>query len=108
MRRSLVVPAALITAIALVMLYRGAYSASNLDIVPDSVEYALAGHRLMAEGRYSILVDGRELPPRYPPWFSIFVAVPAYAVLGPEPGNVIFPVTALALGGVMIAYAIGR
>jgi len=94
--------------VAVATLYRGAYSASNLEIIPDSVEYALAGHRLVTEGRYSILVGGRDLPPRYLPWFSLFVAAPAYAVLGPDLGNAIFPVTVLALFGVMIAFTIGH
>ena len=108
MKTSVLVAAGLVAAIAIVLLYRDRYSASNFEVVPDSVEYALAGHRLATEGRYAIVVAGRDLPPRYPPWFSLLVAVPAYVVLGPEPGNAIFPVTALAVCGVLIAFALGR
>ncbi len=95
----------LLAAIAAVALYRGARSASDLSTVPDAVEYALGGHRLAFEGRYTILVAGRELPPRYPPWFSILLAA-SYRILGPEVGNAIFPVTLLGIAGILLAYRV--
>jgi len=107
-RRSALVAFGLVVSIAAVLLYRGAYSASDLEIVPDSVEYALAGHRLVTDGHYAITISGRDLPPRYPPWFSLLVIAPAYALLGRDPGNAIYPVTAFAIAGVSIAFAVGR
>ncbi len=59
-------------------------------------------------GRYEIIVDGRGLPPRYPPWFPVLVILPAYVLFGHEPGNAILPITLLAVAGIGFAYAIGK
>jgi 4-amino-4-deoxy-L-arabinose transferase-like glycosyltransferase len=94
--------------IAAIWLYRPPYSASDLEIKPDTVEYALAALQLVETGRYEIILEGRGLPPRYPPWFSALVIAPAYVLFGHEPGNAILPVTLLAVIGVGFAYAIGK
>ena len=94
--------------IAAVWLYRSPYSASNLEVPPDTVEYALAPLQFLETGRYEIIIEGRGLPPRYPPWFPVLVILPAYVLFGHEPGNAILPVTALAVAGVGFAYAIGK
>jgi 4-amino-4-deoxy-L-arabinose transferase-like glycosyltransferase len=94
--------------IAAVWLYRTPYSASNLEVPPDTVEYALAPLQLLETGRYEIIVEGRGLPPRYPPWFPVLVILPAYVLFGHEPGNAILPVTLLAVAGIGFAYAIGK
>jgi len=96
-----------VCAVAAIVLYRAPYSASGLEPAPDAVEYALAGHRLAFQGHYTITVGGRDLPPRYSPWFSLLVTAPAYRLFGAEPGNAIIPVTILAVIGVLIAYRIG-
>jgi len=94
--------------IAAVWLHRTPYSASGLEIPPDTVEYALAPLQFLETGRYEIIVEGRGLPPRYPPWFPVLVILPAYVLFGHDPGNAIIPVTALAVAGVGFAYAIGK
>ena len=94
--------------IAAVWFHRTPYSASNLEVPPDTVEYALAPLQLLETGRYEIIVEGRGLPPRYPPWFPVLVILPAYVLFGHEPGNAILPVTLLAVAGVGFAYAIGK
>jgi 4-amino-4-deoxy-L-arabinose transferase-like glycosyltransferase len=94
--------------IAAVWLYRTPYSAGNLEVPPDTVEYALAPLQLLETGRYQIVLENRPLPPRYPPWFQAAVILPAYVVFGHDPGNAILPITALAVGGVGFAWAIGR
>jgi len=94
--------------IASCWLYRTPYSASNLEIPPDTVEYALAPLQLAETGRYEIIVEGRGLPPRYPPWFPALVILPSYVFFGHEPGNAILPITFLAVAGVGFAYAIGK
>ena len=94
--------------IAAVWLHRTPYSASNLEIPPDTVEYALAPLQFLETGRYEIMVEGRGLPPRYPPWFPILVILPAYVLFGHEPGNAILPITLLAVAGIGFAYAIGK
>src|SRR4051794_34068218 len=43
-------------AIAAVWLYRTPYSASNLEVPPDAVEYALAPLQLLETGRYEIIL----------------------------------------------------
>jgi len=94
--------------IAAVWLYRTPYSASNLEIPPDTGEYALAPLQFLETGRYEIVVGERELPPRYPPWFPVLTVLPAYVVFGHDPGNAILPITMLAVAGVGFAYAIGK
>jgi 4-amino-4-deoxy-L-arabinose transferase-like glycosyltransferase len=99
---------AAIVVIAFLWLYRSPWLASDLPVAPDSVEYALAPAHLLETGRYAIVIEGREIPPRYPPWFSSAVILPVYAVLGTDPGNAILPVTALAVAGIALAWLIGR
>ncbi len=98
----------LLLLIAAVWLYRTPYSASNLDVPPDTTEYALAPLQLVETGRYEIILEGRPLPPRYPPWFSTLVILPAYVLFGHDPGNAILPVTVMALAGIGFAWAIGK
>jgi len=98
----------ILSAIAAVVLYQSAYNASDLIPPPDAGEYALGAHRFVYEGSYTIAIQGRRLPPRYPPWFSVIFLAPAYAVLGPEPGNAVYPITVLGIAGVVIAYFLGR
>lgn len=101
-------PLILVLLIAAVWIYRTPYSASNLEVTPDSVEYALAPLELLETGHYQIILEGRPLPPRYPPWFSTVVILPAYLLFGRDPGNAILPVTAMAVAGVGLAWAIGK
>jgi 4-amino-4-deoxy-L-arabinose transferase-like glycosyltransferase len=91
-----------------VWLYRTPYNASNLEVTPDSVEYALAPLQLLETGRYEIMMQGRGLPPRYPPWFPALVILPAYVLFGHDPGNAILPITLFAVAGIGFAYAIGK
>ncbi len=101
-------PLIVLLLITAVWLYRTPYSASDLPIPPDSVEYALAPLQLLETGRYEIVVQGRGLPPRYAPWFSVMAILPAYVLLDHEPGNAILPITCFAVAGVGFAWAIGR
>ena len=101
-------PLLVLLLIAAVWIYRSPYSASDLEISPDSVEYALSALQLVETGRCEIMVEGRGLPPRYPPWFPALVIAPAYLLFGPEPGNAILPITLLGVAGVGLAYAIGK
>jgi 4-amino-4-deoxy-L-arabinose transferase-like glycosyltransferase len=101
-------PLLILTLIAAVWLYRTPYAASNLEVPPDSVEYALAPLQLLETGHYEIVLEGRMLPPRYPPWFPTLVILPAYVVFGHDPGNAILPVTLLAVAGIGFAWAIGK
>ncbi len=101
-------PLLILTLIAAVWLYRTPYAASNLEVPPDTVEYALAPLQLLETGRYEIVLEGRMLPPRYPPWFPALVILPAYVVFGHDPGNAILPVTLLAVAGIGFGHAIGK
>jgi len=93
---------------AAVWFHRTPYSASNLEVPPDTVEYALAPLQFLETGHYEIIVEDRGLPPRYPPWFPVLVILPAYVLFGHEPGNAILPITLLAVAGIGFAYAIGK
>lgn len=101
-------PILLLVVVATVVLYQDRFIATNLDIVPDSTEYVLAAHRFATTGEYKILVDGHWLPPRYPPWFSVFALAPAYLVLGPAIGNAIYPITVFGIAGIVIAFLLGK
>ena len=100
-------PIFLLILAAVVALYRSPYSASDLEISPDSVEYAIGAVRLWTKGQYSIVIEGKAYPPRYPLLPSALL-VPAYALFGPEPGNGILPVTLMAVAGIGLAWAMGR
>ena len=91
-----------------VLCYRSPRSASNLEFVPDAVEYAVAGNHLAVEGRPFITVGGVKRPPRYLPWFPLVLA-PAYWLIGAdEIGNGIYVVTAMAVPGAAFAFFLGN
>lgn len=98
----------LLTILSVILLYSDPRTASNLVIVPDSTEYALAAHCFATTGEYKILVDGQWRPPRYPPWFSILIITPAYRLAGLEPGNAIYPIIFSGVLGVLIAFFLGK
>ena len=98
----------LLLVIAAVWLHRTPYSASDLEVVPDAVEYAVGALQFLDTGRYELIIQGRALPPRYPPWFSLGALLPVYVLFGSEPGNAILAVTLFAVAGVGFAWAIGR
>ena len=50
-------------AIAFIIIFRTAYNASDLEVVPDSVEYAVAASRLVTDQSYTIVIDGQSWPP---------------------------------------------
>jgi len=97
----------LVTVLACLVLYRSPWSASDLAISPDSFHYASAAQRFARLGDHSILVNGRPLPPAYPPFFAKLVLAPSYMLLGDEIGNGIYPVLFFGLVGVLAAYGIG-
>lgn len=102
----LVVPL-LVIVLAGVLLYRSPWSASGLEIVPDSVEYAVVAQRFATLGRMDLSINGVSYPSRYPPWFSVLMA-PFYALAPHSPGIGILVVLAFAFAGLLAAYAIGR
>jgi hypothetical protein len=88
-------------------LWRSPESAGNLEIVPDSVEYAVAADRFAHGLGYTIDVSGTARPPRYPPWFSIGLLAPVLAVAHGELGAAILPVLVFGIASVLLAFAIG-
>ena len=89
------------------VLFRTSYDASSLEVVPDSVEYAFGALNLASGEGYHIQVGGRDLPPRYPPWFSAAL-VPAYWLFGSDPGNGVYLVFGFSLIGLIAAFELGR
>lgn len=77
---------------------------AELEIIPDSVEYAVAAQRFAATGRYEIVVNGRSLPPRYPPGFSVVFLAPVYAIAPDNIGNGIVVVWLAGIACVLLAY----
>ncbi|HEV2472095.1 MAG TPA: glycosyltransferase family 39 protein, partial [Chthonomonadales bacterium] len=101
-------PCLLLALITVIFLYRSPHSASDLEIVPDSVEYALAARRFALQCSYSIEINHSEFPPRYPPGFSVAALAPAYLLLPESLGAGILAVLAFAVVGALAAYGIGR
>lgn len=90
---------------AALALYRSPYDASDLTIVPDSVEYAAGAVHLAKNEGYFVAVDAKKFPPRYSPCFPALLT-PAYWIpAGDRIGNGILVVFALGLMGVVLAYA---
>lgn len=103
-------PAAVLLAILLLgaafLFYSPPRDAAELDVVPDSMELAIGGRRIAAGHGYTIVVDGREMPPRYPPWFSLVFEAPVFLVAS-DVGYGILPVTAMALVAIALAFHLG-
>ncbi len=92
--------------VAAMRLWRSPWSASDLAVIPDSIEYAVGAQRLATLGHYDIEIEGVAYPPRYPPWFSALLA-PAYVVAPNELGAGIVVVFGLTLSAVAAAFVIG-
>lgn len=100
---------ALLCIVAMARLYRAPELAANLDLAPDSGEYAIAAQRFAKLGTCSIAIEGTAYPIRYPPSFSILVLAPFYAAAPVDMLGVgIVPVYVLAIAAILSAYAIGR
>lgn len=93
---------------AAVLLYRAPFYASNLETVPDSVEYVTVGWRAAREGKITLPIEGQEMPPRYQPWFSLVVLTPLYLLPRTQPGDGIWAVYFLALLGVSCSIRMAR
>ncbi|MBN2300900.1 MAG: glycosyltransferase family 39 protein, partial [Lentisphaerae bacterium] len=74
----------------------------------DSTEYAIAAYHFATAGQYSIKIDGQQLPPRYPPWFSVLLLAPVYLITGGGIGTGIFAVTVMGILGILAATYLGR
>jgi hypothetical protein len=98
---------ALVIALAAVKLWRSPWSASDLSVVPDSVEYAVSAQRVATLGRYDVEIAGMAYPPRALPWFPLLLA-PAYAIAPHEIGAGIVVVWLSALAAVSAAFVIGK
>ena len=98
----------MIIVLSALLIYCDPMSASNLIYTPDSTEYAIGAHRFATSGEYKIPLENHWLPPHYPPWFSILILSPVYLILGSEIGNAIYPITIFGIGGVIIAFFLGK
>src|SRR5262245_4055895 len=99
---------ALIALLAAWRLWRSPYDASNLEIVPDSVEYVVAADRVVTHQGYNLLIDGVARPPRYPPWFSVGFLAPMLFFAQGQLGAAILPVFFFGIASVVAACAIGK
>ena len=100
-------PTLMVALMAFAILRVDSYRASDLRVVPDSVEYAVGAHRLVTEGRYDLVIEGVSYPPRYEPWFSALFLAPAIGLAHGDLGAAIYPVTLLAVLGVVLAFLLG-
>jgi 4-amino-4-deoxy-L-arabinose transferase-like glycosyltransferase len=98
----------LVLALAAWRLWRSPYSAANLEIGPDSIEYTVAAGRFVDHQGFNLLIAGVTHPPRYTPWFSVGLLAPfIYAARG-ELGAAILPVFLLSLVSVGAAFIVGK
>jgi len=94
---------------ALMLFFQTPFGAENYEMAPDPAEYALGARLLSERAAYYMTLDGQSLPFRYPPWFSFFFLMPVFLVPGVSAlGSAVFPVTAMSLLGVVLAFLIGR
>lgn len=98
----------ILLAFAGVRLHRSPWFASNLAVIPDTVEYAVGAQRFATLGHYDLVIDGVAYPPHSPPWFSVLFLSPAYLVAPNELGAGIVVVFLFSLAGILAAFAIGR
>jgi hypothetical protein len=98
----------LVTLLAAWRLWRSPWSAANLEVGPDSIEYAVSADRFVSHHGYNLLIDGVTRPPRYPPWFSVGFLAPVLFFARGELGAAILPVFVLAVVSVVAAFAIGK
>lgn len=91
-----------------IRFYRTPYSASNLDVDPDTVEYVIGAYRIVTNGTYDIVINGNSYPSRYPPFFSLFAIAPTLYLLGLNPGNGTFIILFFCIIGVIAACLIGE
>ena len=100
----------LLLVVAFFALFEPPFTASDLTIAPDSVEYSTAAWRLVHEGRYAVTINGTAYPPRYASGFALLALAPVYQLLGHDIGigAGIFGVLFWSLVGVAAAFAIGR
>ena len=98
----------LLLVVSFFALFEPPFTASDLTIAPDSVEYSTAAWRLVYEGRYAVTINGTAYPPRYPPGFALLALAPVYQLLGQDPGIGIYGILFWSLVGVAAAFAIGR
>jgi 4-amino-4-deoxy-L-arabinose transferase-like glycosyltransferase len=94
--------------VAFFALFELPFTASDLTIAPDSVEYSTAAWRLVNEGRYVVTINGAAYPPRYPPGFAFLALAPVYQLFGQDPGSGIYGILFWSLVGVAAAFFIGR
>ncbi len=94
--------------VAVLRLHLPAYNASNLAVVPDSVEYTVSAERLARLGRWDVEIDGHSYPPGIAPGFSVLVLAPFFAVAGAELGNAIYVELAAALLAIAAVFALAR
>jgi hypothetical protein len=93
--------------IAGVRYYTPPATASELYIVPDEVEPAVAAQRLVTLGHLDIQVAAQGYPQRYPPLFSLLLT-PAYMFAPQQLGAGILIAWIFALGMIGCVFAIGR
>ena len=88
------------------LLVESPYAASNCS-VSDSVEYLTVAKRFFEGGSPDLPIEGREVPSRFPIWFSVLFLSPMYALFGGDIGSAVIAVTAFALLGVVAVCAAG-
>lgn len=105
-------PGAMVLVLVLLLaawrLWRPPSDAANLEIGPDSIEYAVSAQRFALHDGYNLVLSGVTRPPRYAPWFSVGLLAPAIALGGGAIGNAILPVFATALASIAAAFFIGK
>ncbi len=102
-----VVPLA-IAIVTAVMCFRSPYNASDMEVVPDSVEYCAGAYNILAGGQYQIEIENQWYPPRYPPWFSSIFVMPCYVLAPLHLGGPIIMVLIMSILAVLMAYRIGN
>ncbi len=103
--------AAVIVILTLVLIARAPITFShtaNLNITPDSVEYSVVAQRLVTQGTLDLSLNGASVPSRYPPWFSLVVLAPLYALNPDFPGIAVIALIFFAALLMTLVFVLGE
>lgn len=76
---------------------------------PDHIEYAVGARNLLERGAYTIELNGREHPPRYPYGYSAFFVAPVLAPFSDELRYAVYASLLCALGVLLLmTHIVGR
>ena len=92
---------------AFAMFYVNPMNIANLEVKPDSIEYAISAYNLYNSGKYRIYLNSNEFYPRYSFGYPLLI-ITFYMLFGAELSNSVYVSLLFSLGSVFLTYLIAR